>query len=407
MSIPPFHRHSGQSLVELTTVMIVFLPILMIAIYVGIPVYQGTLPSEAIKEPTIHKIEMADSTGAVSNGQLLGYTTGMNATLMPGSLLDNINIINVNNDTAIMVGRKQGINIPLLNLAFDFTVSQAIQSRLLNAVTAPVTDTPTVPFGSNTTKNPPWSDPLIASLQTTLLECGNAVVTSAAVDAVFPNAPSGSAYLSRKQINFNSPYSAASIAQLAKEPQVISACQSEQTAINQKCDAEFNQLLPHADPIVLGCPQAATPTGTPSLLTCPAGTTLRADGLTCEYTGSTTTTSASIATLQQQIAALAATLGTSSSTCATYSSYIYNPPGSPGMRIAATQNANGGFTSTTTGFLAADDGLYFDPTGKYITPPTSMRTDCQQRKMAECRVEKAIDLANQIAAKFPQECAGP
>lgn len=406
MSIHRSYRHSGQSLVELTMVMIVLLPVLMAGIFGGMSLYQGTLASEAIKEPTIHKIEMADTASAVSNAQLLGYSTGMTASMMPGSLLDNINIVNVNNDTAIMVGRKRGVTIPVLNMTFDFTVSQAIQSRLLNAVTATVTDSPTVPYGSNTQKAPPWSDPLIATLQTSLLECSNAVVSNSAVDAVFPNAPNGSSYLSRKQISYNSPYSAASIAQLAREPQVVSACQSEQTTINQQCDAEYNQLLPHADPIVLGCPQAATPTGTPAIV-CPTGTTASPDGLTCTYTGSTTTTSADIAALQQQIATLSATLNASTSTCATYSSYIYNPPGSPGMRIAATQNANGGFTSTTTGFLAPDAGLYFDPTGKYITPPASMRTDCQQRKLAECKVEKAINLAQQINAKFPQECAGP
>lgn len=113
----------------------------------------------------------------------------------------------------------------------------------------------------------------------------------------------------------------------------------------------------------------------------------------------------------------------------------HNPPGAPGMTVTVTvefvgttleevETTNPDGTVTTEkvptappevknpqttfvrriGLNAADAGMYYDPTGQYIKPPTDFVDSCKKIKQGECALSKAADRAVELGSQLQAEC---
>jgi hypothetical protein len=128
------HKGRGQSLVEFTLVLPIFVLLLVAAGYIGIALYQGSMASDAIREPGIHKMEMANEKGAVSGGQLSGYVSSspIGGSINMGAKVDSVSVVNGQN-AAIIVGTKNYTPPVSFIPSFNFAVAQAINANLLLA----------------------------------------------------------------------------------------------------------------------------------------------------------------------------------------------------------------------------------------------------------------------------------
>ena len=361
MTLSRFNRQSagpGQSLVELVLVTtFVLLPVLLIAGYAGMAIYQGTMASEAIKEPTVHKMDMANMPNAVGAGQLTAYALGgVTGSLMPGAILDSVTTADINPYITIMEGSKTSIPVPLLNVQFTFTVTEAIQRRLLDANNGTISCAMNTPclFGGG--GRVPWTDPLITQLKAPVLSCGSATMTTSDADQLVPNAPPSQYYHALNTTYGTVPYTKSTVMSVfVNSSYATSKCPPAK--FQGQCQGYYNDFIPKPWP------------GTP--VTCAPG---------------------------------------SDPTCATYSSLLLNPPGRPGMEVMA--KVQGGaripLTITPAGFTSDPaHGWYWDPTGMYVGPTPNMVNDCVKRWVAECKVEWGTDLAKQVAAAYPEECGKP
>lgn len=161
-------RRRGQSLAELVFTIPVLLIILVGAFYVGWAMYEGHMAADAIKRPTLQKMTMANTPGAVGPGQIMGWATGATGNLSDGAL-DSVNFVHVDDRTSILVGQKAYTAGPL-GITFDFSVNQAIQRKLLEPAggsAVPATWFPTPDRGLG----PPTSfDPHLANMPR--IKCG-------------------------------------------------------------------------------------------------------------------------------------------------------------------------------------------------------------------------------------------
>ncbi|HEY9745914.1 MAG TPA: TadE family protein [Oculatellaceae cyanobacterium] len=365
--------HSGQSLVELALTFPILLLILVGGAHFGFGLYQANLASSAIQQPALHKLEMADTPGAISPGTVLNWVTGNDGTkgsMKTGDAVDSVKFVNQNAETAIIVGTKRYKGIAPFLPSFDITVVQGINSNLLQASggsaarVRPANGT-WVPGGAPRT--PPWMDPLVQNAPPDFRmnpSCAASPVGIELVNALNSELKTEKTYISNKPVAFFSPVEPKTLIQISQEFE--GACASAGAAI---CAKEYEDLLP--DPP------------------------------------------------KDQPAALKSKSATPPDTV----TYVYetkNPPGGPGTIVRYTFECSKAYFEQHGNYcdsprpaigetvsnpdIGPDHGMYFDPTGKYEKPPDDFKDSCMSRKQAECMLEKGVAKANQIAAKYPDIC---
>lgn len=157
----PLPSKAGQSLMEFVLVMPLLVLILVGGFSFGLGTYQAHMASDAIQLPAMHKKEMADKTGAIDSGTLLGYVSsgGTKGTLSSGSLLDSLSVVAVDNSTSLIVGTKTFVPIASFVPGFTIKTAQVMNKGLLEAASSGGAKsrpegTPWVPGG--TPVMPPW-----------------------------------------------------------------------------------------------------------------------------------------------------------------------------------------------------------------------------------------------------------
>ncbi len=162
---PGYAIATGQSLVEFVLVMPIFVLVLVGGMAMGMGAYQAHMAADAVKEPMLKKLEMSNTPNAVAGGMLNGYMNGspLQGSLQMGSKIDNVQIVNVDDYTSVMVGNKQYQSIASFVPSFTIKVSQPINRNLLQAANSGAPSrpagTPWVPFG--TPVLPPWEGGII------------------------------------------------------------------------------------------------------------------------------------------------------------------------------------------------------------------------------------------------------
>lgn len=123
----------GQSLVEFVMVMPVLLLILLGAFTVGLGIYQGANASMAVKTPVMQKIDLAKDPGDTTNQAKMLIQNYNSGSLQMGSAIDRARTVGTSNKTTVIIATKE-FQPPVSFLPMvDFTVTQAINSDLLNA----------------------------------------------------------------------------------------------------------------------------------------------------------------------------------------------------------------------------------------------------------------------------------
>lgn len=357
LSVPLHHvSHKGQSLFELVLVMIVLVPIMVGVGYAGMAMYQGTMASEAIKEPATTKNELAGRSGAISQGELLAQTRRVGGNFLGNTAaLDSVRITDPGvGDIALLVGHKQSITIPIFNLSFDFGVVQPIQKNLLEANTGTRSSGPNeAPANLAGKKGPPSENPKFQKDNLPpLMECSppsaSTTVTPAVANALYPDAP-GATYDSREEFSIPVKLGLDSVMKFMNSADVASECQD--LLGGGTCAKEMADLQPKPATNKFGCPDDK---GVPQCV---------------------------------------------------YATYHENPKGAPGQRLEIRYDAKTGQeTKTFTPMFGPPQGLYYDASGAYEKPPGDFMQSCTQRKVAECKIKAAAKKANELAEEYADAC---
>lgn len=368
------HVHKGQSLVELILVMIVLIPVLLAVGYTGIAMYQGTMASEAIKEPATAKSELANTSAAIPTSKLLAMTkNGGNG----GTPLDAVSVsAPVSANTVMIVGQKKSITIPFFNITMDFTVAQPIQKSLLEANTGTRSSAPNqAPPNLIGKKGPPNENPKFQNdnLPATL-ECSPAgtTITEASVNAYAPDAPAA-VYDSRVTFSISVKMTEDAVMAFANSPDVKfgAGCVNA----DAPCAGEEADLQPKPAQNVLGCFQTpAAPPPTVIVAPDPAA----------------------------PAAPPAAPPAMTPKPMCVQAIYHENPKGAPGQKLEIKYDqTTGAEIKTFTEMFGPPHGLYYDASGQYEKPPATFEPSCSQRKYYECVIKAAAAKANDLANEYP------
>ncbi|MEB3285947.1 MAG: hypothetical protein VKJ04_00435 [Vampirovibrionales bacterium] len=336
-------------MVELVLVLIVLLPILMGVGYVGLAMYQGTIASEAIKEPATLKSELASRSGSISAADIMAQAQsgGKGGILQNTAALDSVEVsAPINDDTVLLIGRKKSITIPLFNISFDFGVVQPVQKSLLQAnVGTPSSSPNQAPPNLNGTAGPPWENPAFEGMPSRI-ECTNGGITinQSLADTLYANAPTNT-YESRVTFSQQVMLGVDTVLGFARDPQVVAACQNA----GNTCAQEQANLMPK-DP-------------TDVSTVCPVGST--------------------------------------ASKCIR-ARFYENPKGAPGQQLEIFIEDDQAPVLTYSEKYPAPHGLYHAT--DYTQPPADFVSSCQQRKQAECAIQKAAEKANALYESIKSNC---
>jgi hypothetical protein len=154
-------RQSGQSLVEFILVMPILILVMVAGGMLGYGTYQAHMASTAIQEPAMQKLQFSNNKDAIPMLTLLNNINNSNlkATLITGTMIDNVQIIDSDPYTSIMVGGKDFQSLFAFIPGFHITVGQIINHNVLQAANAGSaivhsSTSPWVPGG--TPVKPPW-----------------------------------------------------------------------------------------------------------------------------------------------------------------------------------------------------------------------------------------------------------
>ncbi len=151
----------GQSLVEFVLVMPIFVLMLLGGTYTAFNFYQANMASDAIRQTSLKKLEMANNPNLVNGGTLVGYINGgtTKGSMNLGPMVDSVNFAAGGDYATFVVGMKTTRGIMNIVPGMTIQVNQAINKNLLlpanagGAITRPA-NTPFMPFGAPVP--PPW-----------------------------------------------------------------------------------------------------------------------------------------------------------------------------------------------------------------------------------------------------------
>ncbi len=361
-------QFKGQALVEFILVMAILVPLLLATAYVGMAMYAGAIASDAIREPVMHKLEMASTPGAVSSGQVLTMAQegAQGSVKMTGSPLDSAEFIEGDGVTSIIVGKKT-FNSPFTNLgipSFNFTVTQGINANLLLAANNGATVRES--SWTNTGGTAPWQrfDPKYALQSGLALHtgCGQTNTLNQNNDfllrGVSSNLGEGS-YFVVDFPTYTTSVETETIVNMAER--FRSECAGTGSGV---CQAEYNNLK------------------------------FKDSGIKAAAEGPPPSCSGPLA--GNPICSLP------------FESYqeIYNPPGAPGQVMLITKAAGATVAEATTiPFInMMTHGIYYGVSADK-NPPEDFVPSCIARKEAECMLERAVNQANSMVSSSSAECA--
>lgn len=140
----------GQALIETLVSLPVLIMLLFSTFLVGATFFTAYRAANAVREPIMNKLAIANNAGAVGTGDLLGMMQAINdgsfAFDGAGPSIDGLQLADVNTVTAYLVGNKTFNANSTLFPNFQFFVAQGIDSRLLMAnqgATVPLNIRPT------------------------------------------------------------------------------------------------------------------------------------------------------------------------------------------------------------------------------------------------------------------------
>jgi hypothetical protein len=340
----------------------------------GLGLYQANMASSAIQQPSLKKLEMADTPGAIAPATVLAWVTGADSTkgtIKSGNAVDSVKFANQQAETEILVGTKGYKAIAPFLPSFDITVAQGINKNLLlassgGAARVRPASVPWVPGGAPRT--PPWKDPIMQNAPPDFRmnpNCAKVPVGEDAVGALNSEVQTDKTYISNKPVAFFSAVSLPTLIQLSQ--QFEGACANDGADV---CQKEHDDLMPK--------PPKDQPAELKLMSGVPPG-------------------------------------------IVSYAYQTKNPPGGPGTVVTYTFQCSktfglgggkfckspqpSGGIITHNPDIGADHGLYFDPTAKYEKPPDPGFMDsCKSRKQAECMLKKGTERADQIMNRYHDAC---
>lgn len=373
-NIHPLRRRAGrkaekgQSLVELVLVTPILLLVLSAGFYFGMGLYQAHMASDAIRQPSMRKLEMANEPGQVTEGTVLGYVSSGNLAgndaLLNGAKIDSVSFAHVDNYTSLVVGSKsfEAVN-PLPN--FNITVAQPLNRKLLaaahNGARVRPAGSPWVPGGAPRT--PLWEEMADLPPDINILpNCQTTPVGDNVANALNMEMKADKTYISMEPVATFSPVPETDLMRIAEK--YAGECANVGAG---PCQAEYDNLLPDPEPPAQAN-QVQTIGGPP-----PAATT--------------------------------------------YVFEIKNPPGGPGVILkysfdcAEDMEGPGNHCGWPTihdlnpnPAIGPDHGRYYDSTGRYDKPPDDFVDSCKSRKAAECQLKKAVEEAERLIQAARKEC---
>ena len=360
------NKRGGQSLVEMVLVTPLLLLIFAISGFVGIGMYQANQASEAIRQPAMHKMEMANTVARVDNGRLLGYVQGSqhSGNIRVNQAVDSVTVrANGFQDQAAVVTGTKHFSVGVTWLPeFDFTVAQAVQTKLLEPAEFNATRHGTGPWvPGGTPRMPPWKRfPNLPPGFDLNEACARVPVSPEMIRSLDTDKDARKVYISVPEMPPGLPSSPIKPDALLSMASTMPGSSCGDAA--GTCNREFEDFMPD--------PRNRKPNEEVTMPLAPPAIYIK--------------------TMSMK-----------------------NPPGAPGLKVEFSvqcleimdpvcQARDPVYERLPE--IGPNHGNYFDPTEKYLEPPEKMKTSCMSRKKAECQLKEALDKANAIAAAFPDGC---
>lgn len=353
----------GQGLAEFAIIVPIILTIMVAGGFIGMAMFTAHTAAEAIKEPTVRKMEMAKNPGAYSNGAILSMVrSAKGANTLQGLVFVDVPSAD-GSRTKILVGTKNfTVALPFMPpMTFEFTATQGIQAALLAANNGSAADPSYVPGG----RQPPPSqseDPY--GWTRTPRACQTTPIGEPEVLNLRPN---NSFYMARNPQSFGSVFTT-SLEVLELATNFAGECADGGGGAAATCEGYRQQLMPE-----------------PPFCKPETGGRFNYDPVTpsswVEYT-------------------------------------CKNPPGAPGKEMTirmicstpdkdsdtpqcgTTQDGPPRFVEV----VGPPVGLFNDSGETSGEPPAEYVPECVKRKVAECQIQRAVGMANALSAFTNRAC---